>query len=283
MSANEKQINEAFDRIEEAGIRFDISKLDLPEELQEEISQMAKGSYAVIPKEDRDYAEYMQVLPKRREFLMERLKDKDEKFAAFVPKPDIKLPWNILKDGQSVYLQNIKEGRSAFGEVHDIMPFSSKSEYDNLAAKLKRQWSPKKYPNANILPPYKNGKLYPDAYYFVLTAEDKIQAVANLEIQDDGCMWGRSLNTAPWNQGEYRTYKNSAKAIIARMVSCCLETGNDTLKFATSDDKNIALYKSIGMKEDGTRYINGEKNTVLTFDKEAMEMYLNKFQINLSF
>lgn len=37
------------------------------------------------------------------------------------------------------------------------------------------------------------------------------------------------------------------------------------------------------MKEDGIRYFNGTPNTVLRFDKEDMEMYLKKFQINLSF
>ena len=68
--------------------------------------------------------------------------------------------------------------------------------------------------------------------------------------------------------------KNSAKAVIARMVSFCLETGNDTLKFATDNPRNIALYKSLGMKEDGIRYFNGTPNTVLRFDKEDMEMLL---------
>ena len=117
----------------------------------------------------------------------------------------------------------------------------------------------------------------------MLRAEGKIQAIANVEIQNDGCIWGRSLNTAPWNQGKERIMKNSAKAVIARMVSFCLETGNDTLKFATDNPRNIALYKSLGMKEDGIRYFNGTPNTVLRFDKEDMEMYLKKFQINLSF
>ena len=283
MSATEKQINEAFDRIKKAGIRFDVSKLDLPDDLQKEIASMADGTYTITPKEDRDFEQYMNLLPKRRAVLLERLKDKDPKLLKFVPQENIKLPWNILKDGQSVYLQNIKEGHSVFGEIKDILPYSDENEYKQLAQELKREWKHDKYPDAEILPPYTSGRLYPDAVYFVLKAEDKIQALANIEVQDDGCIWGRSLNTAPWNQGKERTIKNSAKAVIARMVSYCLETGNYTLKFATDKPYNIAFYKSIGMKEDGVRYFNGVKNTVLTFDKGSMEKYLNLFQINLSF
>jgi len=283
MSADEKRIQEAFDRIEKAGIRFDVSKLDLPESLQQEIQKMVDGTYSVTPKEDRDYEDYMKILSQRRENLIQRFANKDEKYQMFLPKTDIKLPWNILKDGQSVYLQNIKEGKSVYGEIHDILPFSTPEKYTDLASKLKKQWNGGKYPEAEILPPYKSGKLYPDAAYFVLTSDDKVQALANVEIQDDGCVWGRSLNTAPWNQGSYRTLKNCAQAVIARMVSFCLETGNHTLKFATDKPENVALYKSIGMKPDGTRYINGTENTVLTFDKKSMELFLNKYQVNLSF
>ncbi len=283
MSADEKQINEAFDRIEKAGIRFDVAKMDLPEDLRKEISSMANGTYSHTPKREADFAQYMEMLPKRREMLTKRFSDKDKKFQGFIPKENINLPWNILKDGQSVYLQNIKEGHPVFGEIQDILPFSDSEEYKKLADELKHQWKQEKYPNANILPSYKSGKFYNDAVYFVLRADDKIQAIANLEIQNDGIMWARSLNTAPWNQGEYRTMKNSAQAVIARMVSYCLETGNETLKFATNNRKNIALYKSLGMKEDGIRYFNGEENQVLRFDKEDMEQYLNKFQANLSF
>lgn len=283
MSANENQINEAFDRIKKAGIRFDISKLDLPAELQKEIASMADGSYTIKPKQERDFDAYIKLLPRRREQLIERLKDQDPKLMKLVPQKDLQLPWNILKDGQSVYLQNVKEGHSVFGEIHDILPYSDRHEYSQLAQELKQEWKQSKYPEANILPPYKSGILYPDAVYFVLKADNKIQALANIEVQDDGCVWGRSLNTAPWNQGRERTIKNSAKAVIARMVSYCLETGNHTLKFATDNPKNIALYKSIGMKEDGERYFNGVKNTILTFDKNSMEKYLNTYQINLSF
>ena len=283
MSADEKQINAAFDRIKEAGIRFDISKLELPAELQKEIASMADGTYSITSKEERDFAKYMKLLPQRRNMLLERLKDRNPKLLKFIPQEHADLPWNILKDGQSVYLQNIKEGHSIFGEIKDILPYSDKKEYQELANELKKEWKQDKYPNAEILPPYKTGKLYPDAVYFVLKADNKIQALANIEIQDDGCVWGRSLNTAPWNQGKERIIKNSAKAVIARMVSYCLETGNYTLKFATDKPQNVAFYKSIGMKEDSERYFNGVKNTVLTFDKKAMEQYLNMYQINLSF
>ncbi len=283
MSANEKQINEAFDRIEKAGIRFDVSKLDLPFDLQNEIASMADGTYSVIPKEDRDFAEYLKILPEKRKMLSDKLKDKNQLYKKLIPSENNQLPWNILKDGQSVYLQNIKEGHSLFGQIEDILPFSDESVYKKLATELKRQWNLKKYPEADILPPYKSGKFYPDAVYFVLRADDKIQALANIEVQSDGSIWGRSLNTAPWNQGKYRTIKNSALAVIARMVSYCLETGNDTLKFATDKPENIQLYKSIGMKEAGYRYFNGAKNVVLKFDKQDMLTFLNKYQINLSF
>lgn len=283
MSADEKQINDAFDRIEKAGIRFDVAKVDLPQELQDEISMMANNTYSVKPKEDRDFEAYMQILPKRRDMLIERFADKDSKFYAFIPKPDIELPWNILKDRQYVYLQNIKEGHSVFGEVKDILPFSSEEEYNKLAKEIKKQWKQDKYPSAVILPPYKSGTYYNDAYYVTLQADDKIQAIGNLEIQDDGCMWVRGLNTAPWNQGRDRTLKNCATSVLARMVSICLETGNNTLKLATDKPENIAFYKSLGMKKDGTRNFNGSENTVLKFDKEDMELFLNKFQINLSF
>ena len=283
MSADEKQIIEAFDRIKKAGIRFDVAKRDLPETLRSEIQQMTDGTYKVEPKEDRDFREYLIKLSKRRDLLIDRLAQKDKKFEHYIPQESPSIPWNVLKDGQSVYLQNIKEGRPIFAEIQDILPFSDDDVYLKLTKELKSQWRQDKYPNATILPSYKSGKLYKDAAYFLLRANDKIQAIANLEIQDDGCMWVRSLNSAPWNQGEYRTIKNSAKAVIARMASFCLETGNNTMKLATNIPENIAFYKSIGMKEDGIRYFNGEKNVVFKFDKEDMELYLNKFQINLSF
>lgn len=283
MSASEKQINEAFDRIKKAGIRFDVAKIDLPDDLKEEIKSMADGTYTTTPKSEKDYKEYMEKLSKRQEILKKRFKNMNPKFEHFIPKNNTELPWNILKDGQSVYLQNLEEGRPIFGEIRDIPPYSEEKEYIDLAKEIKNQWQQSKYPNAKILPPYKSAKLYNDACYFVLKSEGKIQAIANIEMQNDGNMWIRDLNTAPWNQGEYRAVKNSARAIIARIVSYCLETNNRTIKIATSDSKNIDFCKSVGMKEIGTRNINGIQNTVLMFDEKGMREYLNTFQTDLSF
>ena len=199
-------------------------------------------------------------------------------------KKDVQLPWNIVKDGQYVYLQNVREGKPLFGKMTDIKPFSSKSEYTKLASEIKKQWNRKPYPQADILPPYKSGTLYPDANYFVLHSEDgRLQALANVEIQKDGIIWGRSLNTAPWNQGSDAEIRGCGKAVIARMVSFCLETGNHTLKFATNKPENIRFYKRLGMVEEGTRNFNGEIHTVLTFNEDSMKMFLNKYQINLTF
>lgn len=283
MSANEKQIGEAFDRIEKAGIRFDISKLDLNDEMREDIKKMADGSYSITPKEDSDYAEYMRILPQKRDEMLKRIEGKDQKFNAFVVKEGKNLPWNVLRDGQKIYLQNQKENSALFGTLKDIMPFSEPEEYKKLAAEIKKQWNPKKYPNADILPPYKSGKTYPDAHYFVLEAEGKIQAIANIEIQNDGVMWARSLNAAPWNQGKEKEIKNCGTSMIHRMVSFCLETGNHTLKLATDKPENVLFYKHLGMKVDGEKYFDGVKNTVFRFDKEDMEKFLNKNQVNLAF
>ena len=54
------------------------------------------------------------------------------------------------------------------------------------------------------------------------------------------------------------------------------------MKFATNKPENVKFYKSLGMVEDGTRNFNGEIHTVLKFDKQSMELFLNKYQINLS-
>jgi len=284
MSADKNIINKCFERIEKAGIRFDTPKSKLPKEVQEEIAQMANGSYSLEPKSDRDYKTYIQTLQNRRLYLNNKYAHLEEKFSKFIPKENVILPWNILKDGQSVYLQNVREGKALFGEIHDILPFSDNSEYKKLAADLKRQWLTKPYPEAKILAPYQSTTLYPDAQYFVLRTEDgRIQALANVEIQKDGIIWGRSLNTAPWNQGNNPEIRGAGKAVIARMVSFCLETGNNIMKFATNDPQNIRFYKSLGMVEDGTRNFNGEIHTVLKFDKESMQTFLNKFQVNLSF
>jgi hypothetical protein len=226
----------------------------------------------------------MIVLDQRRKALGSRFAEKDEKFTNFIPKSDVKLPWNILKDGQGAYIQDVQDGKPMVADIKDITPFSDKTEYETISKDIKNQWLRKAYPDADILPPYKSQTFYPDAYYITLRSEDgKLQAIANLEIQDDGVIWGRNLNTAPWNQGENGQIRGCGKAVIARMVSFCLETGNNTLKFATDKPENIRFYKNIGMVEDGTRNLGGCINTVLKFDKEAMETFLNKYQINLAF
>ena len=126
--------------------------------------------------------------------------------------------------------------------------------------------------------------MYPDAHYFTLHTDDgRLQAIANVELQNDGIAWGRSLNTAPQNQGSNAEIRGCGKAVIARMVSFCLETGNKVLKFATDKPENIRFYKNLGMVNDGTRNFGGTIHTVLKFDEDSMKTFLNKYQINLSF
>lgn len=283
MSADERVLNQCFKRIEQAGIRFDTPKSQLPKKIQDEIKMMADGSYSLESKSDRDFRGYIENLHNKREILQKEFSNKDKKFEKFLPAENYDLPWNILKDGQSVYLQNVQEGKPLFGTIKDISPFNDKSEYKKILTDLK-QWNKKTYPQADILPPYKSGTLYSDAHYFTLkTDEGRLQAIANLEIQNNGEIWGRSLNTAPWNQGPNGEIRGCGKAIIARMVSFCLETGNKVLKFATNKPENIRLYKSIGMQEEGTRNFNGTIHTVLKFDEKSMRTFLDKYQINLSF
>ena len=284
MSADENVINKCFERIQKAGIRFDTPKSELPQHIQDEIRQMAEGTYSIEPKSDRDFRQYISSLKTLREELLQRFASKDTKFQRLIPQENVELPWNILKNGQSVYVQNIQEAKPLFAEITDITPFSNKAEYKKLASEIKKQWLKKDYPQADILPPYKSLTFYPDAHYFTLRTDDgRLQALANVEIQNDGIVWGRSLNTAPWNQGKNGEIRGCGKAIIARMVSFCLETGNKVLKFATDKPENIRLYKSIGMLEDGTRNFGGTVHTVLKFDEESMKTFLNKYQINLSF
>lgn len=284
MSADEKIINDCFKRIQDAGIRFDIPKSELPDDVQNEIRKMADCSFSMKPKSERDYKVYIESLNEKQKLLQNRFVSMDEKFKRFIPKEFRDLPWNILKDGQSVYLQNVQEGKPLFGNIKDITPFSDRNEYKQIASDLKKQWHKKTYQQADILPPYKSGTFYPDAYYFTLYTDDsRLQAIANVEIQNNGEIWGRSLNTAPWNQGKDGEIRGCGKAIIARMVSFCLETGNKVLKFATDKPENIEFYKRLGMIEDGKRNFNGVIHTVLKLDENSMREYLNKYQSNLSF
>ena len=284
MSAPKETIEKCFKRIEAAGIRFDVPKSQLSEDTQKEIKMMSDNTFTMDSKADRDYEEYKKVLAARIKILTERFAEKDTKFERFIPQKDVKLPWNILKDGQGVYIQDVQAGIPLFGDIKDITPFSNQGEYDKLASDIKEQWMGKSYPEADILPPYKTQTLYTDAHYITLYSEDgKLQAIANLELQNDGVMWGRSLNTAPWNQGKDGQIRGCGKAVIARMVSICMETGNDLLKFATDKPENVKFYKSLGMVEGGTRNFGGNINTVLKFDKESMQTFLDKYQINLAF
>lgn len=284
MSAPKETIDKCFKRIEEAGIRFDVPKSKLPLETQKEIKMMSDNTYTMESKADRDYKEYMKVLDKRRYMLTQRYSGMDQKFNKFIPKQDAVLSWNILKDGQGVYLQDVQAGIPLFGDIRDIPAYSDKSEYEKLASEIKEQWMSKPYPDADIMPPYRTQTLYEDAYYITLKSEDgKLQGLANLELQNDGNVWLRSLNTAPWNQGKDGQIRGCGKAIIARAVTLCLETGNDTLVLATDKPQNVKFYKSLGMIEDGTRNFSGFINTVLKFDKEGMQTFLDKYQINLAF
>lgn len=287
MSADESTINKAFDNIEKAGIRFDVSKNNLPIAIQEEIKQMASDNYLIKPKAERDFEQYIVKLKDKIETLKVRFANLDDKFALFLPKENniTNLPANILKEGQSVYLQNLKHNKPLLGEVKDILPFSH-SEYDDIYNLIKKDWFTSvkdSNPTSEILPVYKVGKFYSDATYFTLRADNKLQAIGNLEIQPDNCLWVRCLNSAPWNQGKNSEIRGSGTSIMARMVSFCMETGNDTLKLATDKPQNVHFYKTLGMKEDGIRIINGSENTVLYFDKENMQKFLDKFKSNLSF
>lgn len=284
MSADESVLNKCFERIQKAGIRFDIPKSKLPADVQKEIAMMSDGFYSVEPKSDRDFRAYLEQLKIQRQQLIERFKTKDNRLQSLLPKENVQLPWNILKNGQSVYLQNVREGKPLFGVIKDIPAFSNKSEYKNLISEITEQWLGKNYPEADILPPYRTGTLYPDAHYFTLHTDDgRLQAIANVEIQNDGIAWGRSLNTAPQNQGSNAEIRGCGEAVIARMVSFCLETGNKVLKFATDKPENIRFYKNLGMVNDGTRNFGGTIHTVLKFDEDSMKTFLNKYQINLSF
>lgn len=287
LSADEKDINRAFDSIEKAGIRFDVPKSKLPIDLQEEIKQMANGKYYIKPKADRDFDNYTDTIQNKIKMFEDKFIDKSKSFELFMPKiRNISdLPRNILKDGQYMYLQNVREGRPLYGQVEDITIFSE-TKYKELTEEIKNEWLPyaKNFnQKADILPVYKTGKFYSDATYFILRADNKLQAIANLEIQPDNCLWVRCLNSAPWNQGKNGEIRGSGTTVMARMVSFCLETGNSVLKLATDKQENINFYKKLGMKEDGIRNINGIENVILYFDEAGMKEFLNKYQPNLSY
>ena len=287
MSADESIINKSFNKIKDAGIRFDTPKNKLSKETQEEIERISRGEINVKPKVQRDFEEYKLALTQRKNNLSTTLKGKGKEFKAFMPKEQsIKsIPSNIVKDGQTIYLQNIKEGKPLFGEISDIPIFSDDNKLKELHSEIKNQWLPTAPINsdADILPVYKSGTYYNDAHYFVLKTEDnKIQAVSNLEIQGDKCLWVRNLNSAPWNQGKDAEIKGCGTGLMARMASFCIETGNDTLKLATNKPENVIFYKKLGLNECGNRNIAGIDNTVLSFDKKGMQKFLDNYEQNLT-
>jgi len=289
MSAGKDSINKSFDKIEKAGIRFDTPKHKLPIETQEEIRRIAAGEIDVRPKSEQDFEEYKDKLNQRKQELETRLKDKAPKLKAYIPKEDAiqELPIYLFKDGQSVYLQNEKEGKSVFGEAKDILPFSPDSDYNEINSMIKKDWLPymRKENNnkAEILTAYQVGKFYPDATYFSIVADNKLQVIANLEVQNDGDMWVRSLNSAPWNQGKYPHVRGSGTALMARMMSHCLETGSKVIKLATDKTENVLFYSHLGFKEIGKKEYDGIPHTVMSIDKTGMKEFLHEYQANLSY
>jgi len=116
----------------------------------------------------------------------------------------------------------------------------------------------------------------------VLEYGGKIQAIANVELQSDGIMWVRGLNSAPWNQGPNRKFSNSGLSVMARIVSFALERDQKTIRLAAKDDV-ANFYKKLGMNVVGQKYFDGEPHTIFAFDVHDMKEFLNRFQINLSF
>lgn len=282
MTAKEDVIKNSFEKIAAAGIRFDVPKQKLATKLKKEIAKMADNSYKITPKEDRDFADYMKYLKKLADTLTKRFASQDKRFKAYIPQVNSSLPWNLLKDGYYLYLQNQGDGESVFARIYDIPPFSPKRDYDNFINKIKSDWLTTNNAAARILPVYKNGITYPDAHYFILEYDNKIQAIANLELQNDGIMWIRGMNTAPWNMGADKTFAHCGLSIMARIVSFALERNITTIKLAP--DKDVAeFYSRLGMQITGQRVFDGEPRPVFEFDTEGMKHLLNRFQVNLSF
>ena len=288
MSANTDDINKAFDHIEKAGIRFDKKKKDLPKEVQEEIQKIAKGDINIIPKAVRDLENYKKMLLEKREMLKERLNGKSANLQRFLPdKNSIEsLPVNILKPSQKVYLHDSTSVKPCLGEIREISPYSNPSYYKNIKNCIKNTWIPyakKHNPNAEILEAYKNGKFYEDATYVTLWANGELQAIGNVEAQNDGCLWGRGLNTAPWNQGETPKIKGAGTAILMRRLALCLETGNSTFKIATKNKQLIDYYQRLGMQKNEIKSFSGVDYQVLSIDKEGMKKALKTYQKYLSY
>lgn len=294
MSADAEKLNEAFDKIEKANIRFDTPKNKLPEEVQREIKDISEGRIDVVPKQIRDLNEYKKELLNKHSLLSSRLSDKPECLKAFLPdKESIEnLSPYILRNNQKVYLQNNKFTSSCMGEIKEIIPFSPEGNYKEIDKHIKDSWIPyvkEHNSNASVLPDYMQSKFYPDATYITLWTDSKeegktLQGVVNVEIQKDGNFWVRSLNTAPWNQGDRRLIHGTGTALMARIVGLCIETNRFPLMLAsTPNEENAKFYKDIGMKKSGTRVIRNKECPVYRLDKEDAVKFVEEYSRYLSF
>lgn len=287
MSAGTEKLGEAFDKIEKAGIRFDRPKSSLSVEERQELDKIVRGDFDLKPKSTRDLDEYKIKLAEKNEELSKRLEFKPDKLKSYLPNlANIdNLPEYLLKNEQFMYLKNTQSPKEFLGQVVDILPYTNSDLYKNISEYVKNNWTASKYLNSEVRPDYKDGKFYPDATYFALYAEDKLQGLVNLEIQDDGCFWVRNLNTAPWNQGETPLIKGVGTALMARIISFSMETDKFPIKLATSNPKNITFYKNLGFKEAGTKkfYPGDVPNQVLSMDKETANIFLEEYQRFLSF
>lgn len=284
MSGDTNVLNNAFDKIQNAGIRFDTPKKELPEELQKEIEKISRGEIDLKPKYIRDFEQYKLVLEKRRADLEERFDGKSSAMRSYLP--DLskyeQLPTFILKDRQQMYLKNSHSLKPCFGEVRDIYPFSKESSYDNLREVIKNSWLKDTTQGNEIIKMYKEDKFYPDATYITLFSDKKLQGLVNVEVQD-GEFWVRGLNTAPWNQGEDPEFQGVGSALMARIMSLCLETGKPVLKLAPNNTKSEIFYKRMGFKDAGVKEFGGIDYPVLSLDKEGMTKFLDAYQRYLSY
>lgn len=89
MSADKNIINKSFEKIEKAGIRFDVPKSKLPKEVQDEIASMADGTYTITSKGERDFAQYKIKLAEKHDKLTAKFANKSPNFAKFIPKKDM--------------------------------------------------------------------------------------------------------------------------------------------------------------------------------------------------
>lgn len=287
MSAGTEEIGRAFDKLEKNGIRFDRPKSALSAEEKQELERIVKGDIDLKPKYIRDLEEYKVKLVQTRNTIAERLSDKPDKLKTYLTDLNTieTLPTYLVKNNQSIYLKNTQSASPCIGEVVDIPVFSKESLYKNIFEYIKNNWANGDYPKAEVRSDYEKGKYYPDATYITLYAEDKLQGIVNIEVQDDGAFWVRNLNTAPWNQGENPLIKGVGTALMARSISFAIEADKFPLKLATSSAKNIEFYKKMGFQEAGTKkfYPGDVPNQVLIMNKEKAHEFLEDYQRFLSY